>query len=405
LVARAVDEHVRESDDLDWKQALPADVEKKRKEFAKDVAAMANTRGGLIVYGVREEQERAAQLTPVPTGERERQRLRALATSHIRPLVPGLEIEPLNADSADEGLIIVSIPASPDAPHVVGERNEMGVPFRQGPHTDWMSEYQLERAYRDRFARQANEASSVQSMYREIEQQVDPECGVWLIVATRPLTPLPAVISRPSREQVSENLVEALRLAAQIYPSDAGRVPTIRELGSDAVNNPRVGLRRWVVRSNHYGEPAELTDLIHLELHHDGSTATAIGISRWCAPERFDDFQAVPTRIVESALTDGIAIGAAHGRNRTHSGRVLVTATLYGGTPGLPFGAVDNRVGGGYFSQTMSLVPYSRSPRTITPVQAEFATGADAEALRAAARQLSEDLLHQFGIQNLMIPE
>lgn len=62
LVVRAVESGVAEADDLDWKQALPPEVEKKRRDVAKDVAAMANTRGGLIVYGVREENERAVEL-------------------------------------------------------------------------------------------------------------------------------------------------------------------------------------------------------------------------------------------------------------------------------------------------------------------------------------------------------
>jgi hypothetical protein len=68
MVVRAAASGMAEADDLDWKQALPPEVEKKRREFAKDVAAMANTRGGLIVYGVREENERAVELTGVPNG-------------------------------------------------------------------------------------------------------------------------------------------------------------------------------------------------------------------------------------------------------------------------------------------------------------------------------------------------
>ncbi|MFE4823924.1 helix-turn-helix domain-containing protein, partial [Streptomyces sp. NPDC056704] len=54
MVAEAVRRKLGESDDLDWKQALPATspVKGEWNEFAKDVAAMANTRGGLLVYGV-----------------------------------------------------------------------------------------------------------------------------------------------------------------------------------------------------------------------------------------------------------------------------------------------------------------------------------------------------------------
>jgi predicted HTH transcriptional regulator len=225
MVIRAVVQRVLESDDLDWKQALPVDVEKKLWEFAKDVAAMANTRGGLIVYGVRDEDERAVELVGVPTGERERQRLRALANRYIRPLVAGLEIGALTSDDGEKGIIVVSVPASPDAPHIVGERNEMGVPFRHGAHTEWMSEHQIERAYRDRFAGQAGEATAVTTLVDEVAQHLDFDKGVWLVMAAHPLTPLPTLIEPPPREQVATTLNEALRLGAQIYPTTALYVP------------------------------------------------------------------------------------------------------------------------------------------------------------------------------------
>ena len=52
MVTQAVDQRIRENEDLDWKkelawkkQALPPEIkEEKKQEFAKDVAAMANTR-------------------------------------------------------------------------------------------------------------------------------------------------------------------------------------------------------------------------------------------------------------------------------------------------------------------------------------------------------------------------
>lgn len=54
MVAEAVQRKLGESDDLDWKEALPpvSPVPGQWNEFAKDVAAMTNTRGGLLVYGV-----------------------------------------------------------------------------------------------------------------------------------------------------------------------------------------------------------------------------------------------------------------------------------------------------------------------------------------------------------------
>jgi predicted HTH transcriptional regulator len=125
MVMRAIEARIAENDDLDWKQALPPEVEKKRLEFAKDVAAMANTRGGLIVHGVREENERAVELTGVSNGERDRQALRSFANKYVRPLVDGLLIEALDGEDGTPGLIAVYVPPSPDAPHVIGEKNAM----------------------------------------------------------------------------------------------------------------------------------------------------------------------------------------------------------------------------------------------------------------------------------------
>lgn len=52
LLDAAIAAGTTETDDLDWKQALPQDRDLKDSDFPKDVAAMANNRGGVIVYGV-----------------------------------------------------------------------------------------------------------------------------------------------------------------------------------------------------------------------------------------------------------------------------------------------------------------------------------------------------------------
>jgi hypothetical protein len=64
-----------EHEDLEWKRALPltAGADKclardaQQGELAKDIAAMANTHGGLIVYGVAERpgESRADRIVPV----------------------------------------------------------------------------------------------------------------------------------------------------------------------------------------------------------------------------------------------------------------------------------------------------------------------------------------------------
>jgi len=44
---------VRETDDLDWKSELPEAKDPSQSDVVKDVAAMANSGGGMIVFGSR----------------------------------------------------------------------------------------------------------------------------------------------------------------------------------------------------------------------------------------------------------------------------------------------------------------------------------------------------------------
>ncbi len=54
---------IDEDSQLDFKQTFLTE-DKDTLELAKDVCALANARGGLIVYGIAEHKGRAAKLTP-----------------------------------------------------------------------------------------------------------------------------------------------------------------------------------------------------------------------------------------------------------------------------------------------------------------------------------------------------
>jgi predicted HTH transcriptional regulator len=56
-----VDNAVEEGVTLDFKRDLPGDDRDSRKEFVADVCAMANTKGGDLVYGVDEEDGAASK--------------------------------------------------------------------------------------------------------------------------------------------------------------------------------------------------------------------------------------------------------------------------------------------------------------------------------------------------------
>ncbi len=79
MVRQCVDDKLGEADDLDWKESLPDGRNPGAEaEFAKDVAAFANTRGGLIIYGVTDQVDfRGIDLQHAPAASRGRYDFRA----------------------------------------------------------------------------------------------------------------------------------------------------------------------------------------------------------------------------------------------------------------------------------------------------------------------------------------
>lgn len=65
LLDAAVAAEVAETSDLDWKSELPPAKGLSQTDFPKDVAAMANSGGGVIVFGVRESQKAATERVDV----------------------------------------------------------------------------------------------------------------------------------------------------------------------------------------------------------------------------------------------------------------------------------------------------------------------------------------------------
>lgn len=140
----------------------------------------------------------------------------------------------------------------------------MGVPYRDGSHTRWMTESQLERAYRDRFTRRADDCAALRALISALILVITFD-GVWVAVSARPIASMPLAVRRPQREHVAATVREMRRLASGIHPLAEGRQPgrlsVIAGVDDYVVNNPRTGLRRWVVRSNPYAtDPMDRDD-------------------------------------------------------------------------------------------------------------------------------------------------
>jgi len=107
-----VQEQAEESLTLEFKRALPPPGQ--NDEVAADIAAMANTEGGVIAYGVGERAGHANSLHAFSL-DRVAERLTQIAQSLDGPvtLLEVLRIE----ENAGEGYVVVVIPKSERSPH------------------------------------------------------------------------------------------------------------------------------------------------------------------------------------------------------------------------------------------------------------------------------------------------
>ncbi|MEM9774642.1 MAG: ATP-binding protein [Chloroflexota bacterium] len=117
---RYICEGIEESLTLDYKsgQALNKDANSNRnKEIAKDISAMANSAGGVIIYGIAEEDAngrfRPSKLAPVYRSACPRETLEQIISSNIQPRISGIKINPIPLSSgADNVAYVVHVPQS-----------------------------------------------------------------------------------------------------------------------------------------------------------------------------------------------------------------------------------------------------------------------------------------------------
>lgn len=146
-----------ESAAFEVKKELPAP--NKNSDIAVDVAAMA-TDGGVIIYGVAEDKENVAfDATPIPL-EGVKDRISNIVTSHVREEVP-FEVRILQLDDDPAiGFVVIDVPASIRAPHMVESKGEHRFYGRVPGGNRVLSEAQVALLYQRR-ERVAEDAGSV----------------------------------------------------------------------------------------------------------------------------------------------------------------------------------------------------------------------------------------------------
>src|SRR5947209_7493670 len=118
---------VREGRTLDFKQQLPSNADKDKKEFLADASSFANATGGDLLIGVVEKRDGEGKTTGVPesvpglagiNADAEVRRLENMVRDGIKPRVAGIQARTVEGFS-DGPALLVRIPRSFAAPHMV----------------------------------------------------------------------------------------------------------------------------------------------------------------------------------------------------------------------------------------------------------------------------------------------
>jgi hypothetical protein len=406
MVAEAIQRKLGESDDLDWKEALPATspVKGEWNEFAKDVAAMANTRGGLLVYGVSDD----IAMVGIDLDEVNDKQLGQWLRVHLQPAVSGVSYVKLPAtDGTGKDILVVDVPASEMAPHFLygwqqkdKDKTTFNAPFRHRDDTDYMAEHQIALAYRERFARQAAAEAALDQHVQHVTDLVLGESeapAAWLVVAARPTRPIPRMVPPLSRSEAQHVMYQSGKRAEALL-ADAVPMPRLRvpQLFHDLLdNNPRRGLRRWVDTNMLVPSRATRRRGVLVELHHDGTVVTAVDLSHNALPApQSEVVLPAATPALTSAVFETVALVHEHRLALRMDAPIELRAVLGTQRTGL-FRFTPVVLG----HSRPEVAEWARQPSAVQPAHSDLAPFADDQALTAGATELAEGLLHQFGLE------
>ncbi len=373
---------VSESYDLEFKGELYERNDKAKRDMAGDVAALANTAGGILLLGVTEdEQARAAEVPGVELSDGEVLRIRNIVADLVHPL-PTFDVRQIeDPERPGHGVLMIAVPRSPTAPHGVLVNEGFRYPRRNGASITYLAESQVAAAYQDRSARRQTRHEDLIRYERDLINRLDTGDQTYVVVTLVP--------------DLSGDFT---------LDTKALRTFQLATLNSDLLVIPRgvyvryatVGNRRLIA---HGGESPATAKWIACELHQSGAGAfAAIAANRTdlARPGEFDQNTTVSRIEDEDLVLDiwsGLRYLARHARDRAAAGgTATVRATIVPITDDLPAELRHPRNHGG----TLGSYEVTEPPE-VTSIFDIDDLAEDGPELIAATSTLAAGLIQHFG--------
>lgn len=120
-----IETQAEESTYLDFKAAGALEkTNEKRAEIAKDVSAFANSDGGIIIYGINEENHVASNFSFIDGNEYTKEWIERVINDGIQRRITGIHIFPIRVNGdIKQTVYVVKIPRSANSPHMCVKRH------------------------------------------------------------------------------------------------------------------------------------------------------------------------------------------------------------------------------------------------------------------------------------------
>lgn len=376
---------VAEAADLDYKVSYGTQPSDRHKPGG-DVAAMANTQGGLIIVGADEKDAQLTSLPGIDLSDREHTRLLSLVGDHVHPYAEFEVIPVPNPHQDGKGCYVIAIPRSPRFPHGVLINEGYRWPRRVGHRTFHMSEAELASAYRARFARETDQASRADTIEHTAQQRLlSDRDGAWIMVSLVP--------DLPGDMVVNWDTFTAFSLAHERTD------PVLLSNGSNAWKRIMPGPRCLLLDRTVQVELGEMAEGVAAELHTDGAGVFALWVPDLNRELREETDRSLPCRIAELWLMvtvlSGLRFLAHYARDYAYAGGdALIRAAICNPSQGRRVElSTDGAMGPSRLGTLTRAVPIPIAERA-APLDG---LASDGPRLVSAAAYLVGDLMRTFG--------
>jgi hypothetical protein len=375
-IADLVTAAVPEAYDLEYKAELYGKSDKEKRDLAGDIAAMANTAGGLLVLGIAEDdQARAAAAPGVALSDEEVRRIHLIAAAQVAPspTFDVLQIE--NPKQSGHGFMLIAVPRSPMGPHAVLVNEGLRFPRRSGTTTIYLSEPEVASAYRARFAGLQSRFDDLARYEHDLLARLDTSELTYVAVTLVP--------------DLGGDFTIDMRAMRAFQQEMVGRQPLILNGGS-SWQRASVASRRLVADGT-MNDDAK-SRWLACELHESGAGSFAAAVDQRRADataSQLDDESVV------NVVWSGLRFLARHARDRAAAGgSAAAQATVWPVSEEFPARLMNSRFHG--FSEVLGKHTPT-SPPTAVGVFDIDDLAEDGPPLVAATSSLATGLFQGFG--------